>query len=244
MAVRGIYGRPTVCLDGLVDVDGLMGLHDSIVDGCCVSERHHGLYGLGCREKDKYHDMAWAEKAIENLQPDHPHSVAYGQLRQVADRKLYLKMIYGVYSGFYSIPIKVSDNFRKKHLHAEWHGNAKYFAPLIAWIEQLDIFESYGRVHCFLTEHDCVTVEHSDYLPIDGHQAEMIWIRTRLDKGLYVMDRETLEKHHVQGYTAFFNEQDIHGAESSPRMTVSLRIDGVFTKNTRRALGIPDDPSY
>jgi len=57
------------------------------------------------------------------------------------------------------------------------------------------------------------------------------------------MDRETLEKHYMQGYASFFNEQTFMSRAFASH-DLSLRIDGVFTKGTRRTLGIPDDPYY
>ena len=50
-------------------------------------------------------------------------------------------------------------------------------------------------------------------------------------------DEKTQEKHFVGNARAVtFNNSDYHGSDPSDRLVVSLRVDGVFTEETRNKI--------
>jgi hypothetical protein len=124
----------------------------------------------------------------------------------------------------------------------EWTKNAQYFPTLIKFIETLP-FESIGRVLFFMTESNNSTVPHFDVLTeqqriVKPHD-DFIWFTTKNDsKSVYVMDGDTKEKVYPDPTKRFvwFNEMDFHGTEAVPHFSFSIRIDGKFLPDVRKAI--------
>jgi hypothetical protein len=72
--------------------------------------------------------------------------------------------------------------------------------------------------------------------PHEVHQREFLYLQPNSLKKFFIIDEDTTEKHYVDCSAAFFNELDYHGADGVPRLTYSVRIDGVFTPEFREAI--------
>lgn len=108
------------------------------------------------------------------------------------------------------------------------------FPFLVDEIKSWGLFEEFGRIVMFRNEHHSFTPIHKDY----HLQDEFVWISlSKNDKKFFVYDEKTQEKHFVGNARAVtFNNSDYHGSDPSDRLVVSLRVDGVFTEETRNKI--------
>jgi len=130
---------------------------------------------------------------------------------------------------------------------------AKYFPNVVKWVEQTitnGIFEHIGRVIFFVCDADGISWEHRDLSGEQGpkgyspHRNEFIHIRPNLERPFYLWDPETKNKHYINCRAAWWNDQDWHGGDRIMRQSYGLRIDGKFTEEFRKKLGIDNLENY
>lgn len=124
--------------------------------------------------------------------------------------------------------------YDKKHLFSETVNTpcAVNFSWIKDEIESWGVFEQYGRIIMFANEHHSYTPIHRDW----DQQDEFVWIGITDTKKFFVFNEETGEKHYVTGRANTFSNADYHGSDPSSCAGLSLRVDGVFTKETRDKL--------
>jgi hypothetical protein len=110
------------------------------------------------------------------------------------------------------------------------------------------VFKHLGRIIFFKAEHDCLAPFHRDLILPDetdyyDHRHEFIHLRPMLDKPFYIFDGDS-KKLEVTSYSCFFNDQDWHSGGRTNKQTYSLRIDGPFTDEFRKMIGIDHLESY
>lgn len=254
--MHGIHGQGMIDLDPHVDVAGFNALLEECRLGLAMSQWDIGSFGPGVYEKDLTRDLfaietgAHAVGAGQTPHPDAPYLRQVFSKMNSNQRRLYLKLRYGLYIAGNSVYLRApTDNNYLSINRAEatqWTANASHFPGLLAWIARLP-FQSVGRVMFFVSEHLCPVVEHSDghgdpgnraYVANRRHHNEFLWIRPKLDlaKTLYVLDEATGERHPVRGQAAWFNSFDVHGADAGDTMTWSLRVDGIFSDALRERI--------
>ena len=130
---------------------------------------------------------------------------------------------------------------------------AKYFPGVVNWILKMKdnkIFKSIGRVIFFHCEHDGIPFEHRDLDAKNGmnvampHRNEFIHIRPDTRNQFYLWDPEKKIKYGLNTRAAWWNDQDWHGGNRVMAQTYGLRIDGKFTEEFRKKLGIDHLDSY
>lgn len=129
---------------------------------------------------------------------------------------------------------------------------SKYFPNTVKWVESMvgTIFEDIGRVIFFHVESDGIPFEHRDLDAKNGinvmkpHRNEFIHIRPNTKKAFYLWDPETKDKTYLNTRAAWWNDHDWHGGERIMEQSYSLRIDGKFTEEFRKKLGIDHLESY
>lgn len=245
--MRGINGKPFVVMDKFFDIEGLDSIRDDIIFGLArAKDRHWGAYGPNVLERDKYLDVGEVERNIISKLPDwHEDKIRYDSLQNSEDKRTWIKLKYGAYSGYHTVVLRTSKDYSKRNdaSACAWLDDVQYFGSLINWIYGQSAFQSIGRVVFFVTEHDAVSVEHNHEVPGKHHQYEFAWFQFN-GKSFYVKDRNG-HKHYIYKRSAFFNDVDVHGGDPSPRMTFSLRIDGAFSPEVREAIGSdPINPLY
>ena len=67
---------------------------------------------------------------------------------------------------------------------------------------------------------------------------EFIHVRPTVDRPFYVYDTEQKKKHYIESRVGWWNDKDLHGGEVSPKPSYALRIDGIFTDEFRKKIGI------
>ena len=166
---------------------------------------------------------------------------------------LFLKLALGAYDPYQFIFLKTeAGGWETRFDEKTWTPDAELFPELKLWLENLveqRVFKHLGRIIFFKTEHDCLMPLHrdlilpseQDYFP---HRHEFIHLRTNLDKPFYIWDSETDEKILTDKRAIWFNDQDWHAGGRTNKQSYSLRVDGPFTDEFRKQLGISHLESY
>jgi hypothetical protein len=165
----------------------------------------------------------------------------------------YLKMALGAYDPYTYYFLWEEGSWDDRTASRKLTEEAAYFPNLVKWVEQTitdGIFEHIGRVLFFCIEAGGIPFEHKDLDEKNGidvlfpHRNEFIHIRPNTKKAMYVWDPESKDKTYVNSRAAWWNDQDWHGGEVIMEPSYSLRIDGKFTDEFRKKLGISHLDSY
>jgi hypothetical protein len=112
----------------------------------------------------------------------------------------------------------------------------KNFTSFKNWLDNSEIFESYGRVLIFLNEKGTDVLDHRDYFDGISKKDQFIWISPLGTKNFYV--RDEIEKFFVKSRFCIFDNANIHGGDPSPVATFSIRVDGIFTRKFLKKTGL------
>jgi len=119
---------------------------------------------------------------------------------------------------------------------------ANHFTKLIEFIDTLSIFKTIGRAYLIAIDSNGYSFEHRD--PAldpdvdDKTLPEFIHIRPDVSRPFYVYDSDTKTKHYVNSRVGWWNDRDIHGGDMVPEPSYAIRLDGVFTDEFRKQIGI------
>ena len=116
---------------------------------------------------------------------------------------------------------------------------AQEFAPLMDFIETLP-FAARGRMLIIYDESGRAVPAHRDH---DSHDLchEFIWFRTNLDKPFYMLEPNSGKKLYVESHAAWFDTvNQFHGADANGQLSVSIRVDGIFSDELRRLIPFPN----
>lgn len=117
---------------------------------------------------------------------------------------------------------------------------AEEFAPLMQFIDTLP-FEATARMLIIYDASGAAVSAHRDH---DSTELchEFIWLRTNLAKPFYMLDQNSGQKLYVRSHSAWFDTvNQFHGADANGKLSVSIRIDGIFTEEFRRQIPFPED---
>jgi hypothetical protein len=121
----------------------------------------------------------------------------------------------------------------------------EYFPSLIDWINGLvdqDVFSNIGRAYLIALDANGYSFEHKDP-PLDPDVdsnifPEFIHVRFNTDRPFYVYDSVLKEKHYIKTRVGWWNDRDIHGGDVINKPSYAVRIDGIFSNNFKRKIGI------
>lgn len=115
---------------------------------------------------------------------------------------------------------------------------AEEFAPLMDFIATLP-FKATGRMLIMYDDSGRAVSAHKDHDSKDLCH-EFIWFRTNFAKPFYMLHPETSEKLYVTSHSAWFDTvNQFHGADANGGLSISVRVDGVFTDEFRRQIPFP-----
>jgi hypothetical protein len=167
---------------------------------------------------------------------DDPFKIAGKDLtyNQLTD---YLKNAYGAYDFYRVFPI-----LEDKGTPGEV---AKHFPNLTKWVlgfKDAGIIKSFHSSNLLSVDAGGIPWEHFD--PSDGTETpgflpEFLHIKTDCDRPFYMLNIETNERTFMNTRVAWWNERDWHGGLPIYRPTYTLRINGYFTDEFKRKVGIP-----
>lgn len=116
--------------------------------------------------------------------------------------------------------------------------DAAEFPELMAFIGTLP-FKSTARMMIMYDRKGGMVTPHRDHPNVEVCH-EFIWFRTNLSKPFYVQNPRSREKQYVQSYSAWFDTvNQFHGADGRDEMTLSIRVDGVFSDEFRKQIPTP-----
>ncbi len=256
-ALAGVFGRPFVTLDPLLDLTPLTVLHDEIclgltqvpVDYTGGSHRSMGIVppsregevlvdygeviaGLTDEGFEVFRSLADDPAAVD---PRERASLQFGEERAhpLSRRQmLWLKMRHGVYFPwkvyFEMIPNRLWSE-KSSADGKEFTRVARAFFPkTIAFVKSLP-FASIGRCNVMgLEAHDHGTVHHDGEPDGRDEPDHFITFCPGGSKRLYLWNEARLEKTYVDGRAYWFNDHDDHGVDAAPFFRYSVRVDGVF----------------
>lgn len=116
---------------------------------------------------------------------------------------------------------------------------AEKMPRLMDFIRKLP-FKRAGRMIIIFDDTGKEVPAHRDHL---DHEtcSEFIWFRTNKNKRLYLLNQETCERRYVDSYSAWFDTvNQYHGAEATPGLSFSFRIDGTFSDELRKQIPVPN----
>jgi hypothetical protein len=175
-----------------------------------------------------------------------------------AERNLftrYLKMAMGAYDPYIYYFLWEEGSWDNRTEPRKLTEEAAHFPNIVNWVESLQgtLFEHIGRVIFFHCDHNGMPFEHRDLDAKNGvfadngytpHRNEFIHIRPNTKKAMYLWDPEKKNKIYLNTRAAWWNDQDWHGGEQIMEQSYSLRIDGMFTEDFRKKLGIDHLENY
>jgi len=250
--MNGINNKPFIDCQDFIDIDKLKSLNLEICSGIALSGPQAGVYGPGVIEEHKYGSflshktkMQFDSEIVDSRWSEMDHN----------QQNIFLKLYKNLYnpsttvylreprkdvSGLLSYKNKMSPEY------FTWNNNIVHFPKLKLWLDDLigTVFESYGRILFFIHEHDCELLLHRDGVTYYPHKNEFIWFNPTNNKKFYVFDEVENVRHDVESPAVFFNDLDMHGGDSTNSMTWSLRIDGKFTEDFKKKIGISEISKY
>ena len=112
---------------------------------------------------------------------------------------------------------------------------AQEFAPLMDFIATLP-FKATARMLIIYDQAGRAVPAHRDHDDVDLCH-EFIWFRTNLDKPFYMLDPITDNKRYVHSHAAWFDTvNQYHGADGNGRLSISIRVDGIFSDDFRQRI--------
>jgi hypothetical protein len=164
----------------------------------------------------------------------------------------YLKMSMGAYDPYIYYYLWEEGSWDDRTAVRKLTPEAQYFPSVVKWVESLvgSVFEEIGRVIFFHCEHDGIPFEHRDLDAKNGvnivkpHRNEFIHVRPNTKKAFYLWDPENKDKTYLNTRAAWWNDTDWHGGERIMEQSYGLRIDGKFTEDFRKKLGIDHLETY
>jgi len=259
--IKGINSQPYINLDPFIDIEGFSKLHYQICKGLVLAKYKkegnmvkpggcEGAYDL------TFKPIYQALEEYHNLPDDHEIKKIGKEIGEYKNRDqfiLFLKLALGAYDPYQFVFLKTeAGGWESRFEEKSWTPDIEYFPELKTWLENLvssNVLKHLGRIIFFKAEHDCLMPLHrdlilpseTDYFP---HRHEFIHIRPNLDKPFYIWDSETDTKILTKHRAIFFNDQDWHAGGRVNKQSYSLRIDGPFTDEFRKKLGINNLDHY
>ena len=261
--IKGINGTPYFNMEPYLDMTAFDRLQPEIIKGFAEA-REFAKEGTwmapGFTFEEMSYQINWKPiyKAMEEFMalPDTDPIKQAGMTLMPKDFKnfqernkftRFIKHAMGAYDPYIYYFLWEEGDWNHRPSERQMTDEAKYFPGVVEWVLKLKedrIFEHIGRVIFFHLEHDGLPFEHRDLDAKNGvnviapHRNEFIHIRPDTRNQFYLWDPETKCKTGINARAAWWNDVDWHGGNRVMAQTYSLRIDGKFTDEFRKKLGI------
>lgn len=262
--IKGINNKPFINLDKFLDIESFKKLDPEICKGFALAKDYakEGTWMTpGFNLSDMSYTLTWkpiykAFEEYQNLPNDHPikitgQTIFPNDFKNYKERNIftrYLKAALGANDPYTYYFLWEEGDWNKKNSSRMPTSEQKYFPNVVNWVENLvteNIIDNIGRVIFFHCDHNGKPFEHRDLdgknginQPYKDNPNEFIHIRTKTKRGFYIWDPEQKEKHYINSYASFWNDEDWHGGEVSNEQEYGLRIDCTFSKNFKNKIGI------
>jgi hypothetical protein len=268
MAIRGINTRPYYDMEQYIDMAEFERLQPEILKGFALA-REFAKEGTWMAPGFTFENMSYrhnwkpiyeAMQEFLALPIDDPIKQVGATLmpkdfKNFKERNIftrYLKMAMGAYDPYIYYYLWEEGSWDDRTAPRTLTPEAEHFPNVVKWVESLvgTVFEDIGRVIFFHCEADGIPFEHRDLDAKTGlnieypHRNEFIHIRPNTKKAMYLWDPENKDKTFLNTRAAWWNDQDWHGGERIMEQSYGLRIDGQFTEEFRKKLGIDHLDNY
>jgi len=268
MAILGINNNPYYNMEQYLDMDEFDRLQPEIISGFALA-REFAKEGTwmapGFTFENMSYRVSWkpiyeAMAEFLALPESDPIKIAGMKLmpkdfKNFKERNKftrYLKMAMGAYDPYIYYYLWEEGSWDDRTESRKLTEEAEHFPNVVKWIENTvsTIFQDIGRVIFFHCEHDGIPFEHRDLDAKNGmnvtfpHRNEFIHIRPNTKKAFYLWDPEYKNKVYLNTRAAWWNDNDWHGGEKIMEQSYGLRIDGKFTEEFRKKLGISHLENY
>jgi hypothetical protein len=141
---------------------------------------------------------------------------------------------------FFVLYLKYSPFYEKTKDDGVFTDNAKHFPKLLKYIDSLP-FRHVGRIKIFTTYPNTSVMIHRDG-PVRLHKDHNINLFFSGGRPAFVYDERKKEKIYLEKgcKSYFFNNRDFHGVDSEPVFRYTVRVDGVFSPEMEKKLGLVD----
>lgn len=266
--IKGINGHKYIDMEPYLDMKGFDQLQPEIIKGFALA-RESAKEGTWMSPGFTFDDMSYipnwkpiykAMSEFLDLPNDNPIKIAGLELmpkdfKNFKERNLftrYLKMAMGAYDPYIYYYLWEEGDWNDRPGERDLTEESKHFPNVVEWVLKLKgpVFENIGRVIFFHLEHDGLPFEHRDLDAKNGvnvvapHRNEFIHIRPDTRNQFYLWDPETKNKYGINTRAAWWNDVDWHGGNRVMAQTYSLRIDGKFTEDFRKKLGMDHLETY
>jgi len=250
-----INEQPYIDFSEHIDLQEFDSLHPEICRGIATSNHlaFHGLqvYHTGTvrpySQGIKINPLSSVYNDWKKLPEDDPikingNDLTYNQLTS------YLKFVQGAYDHYMSY-ILLDGGFQEDGIGEV----GCHFPRLVNWILNLQTQGIFRILHSATLmaldaggipwEHrdpeDAVTgIFDPDAEPSSKEVSEFIHIKTDLDRPFYILHPTTHERTYINTRVAWWDERDWHGGEPINRPTYTLRINGRFSEEFKKQVGI------
>jgi hypothetical protein len=265
--MHGINGKPYFDMTPYLDMDGFDNLQPEILTGFALA-REYAKEGTWMVPGFTFEKMSYQPhwkpiyKAMEEFTalPNSPLKQAglalmpkdFKNFQERNKFTRFLKMAMGAYDPYIYYYLWEEGSWDDRTAPRKLTPEAEYFPETVKWVESLvgTVFEDIGRVIFFHCEADGIPFEHRDLDAKNGvnvvkpHRNEFIHVRPNTKKAFYLWDPETKNKTYLNTRAAWWNDVDWHGGERIMEQSYGLRIDGKFTDEFRKQLGVDHLESY
>lgn len=268
--IKGINSQPYFDLSPFIDMDTFDRLQPEILQGFALARPYAkegtwmkpGFDLSGCSYTWNWKPIYKAVEEYLALPDSDPIKQGgwnlYQNIKDHYTRNLftrYVKMAMGAYDPYIYYFLWEEGSWDDRTAPRQLTEEAEYFPNVVKWIESMvgTVFEDIGRVIFFHLEADGLAFEHRDLGAHNGvlandvytpHRNEFVHLRPNTKKSFYIWDPDSQNKTHINARAAWWNDQDWHGGDPIKSQSYSLRIDGKFTEEFRRKLGIDHLESY
>jgi hypothetical protein len=268
MAILGINNQTYYDMSLYLDMEAFDRLQSEILTGFALA-REYAKEGTWMAPGFTFEDMSYRVnwkpiyqameefKALPDTDPIKLNGMAlmpsnFKDFQQRNKFTRFLKMAMGAYDPYIYYYLWEEGSWDDRTAPRKLTPEAEYFPNTVNWVENLigNVFEDIGRVIFFHCEADGIPFEHRDLDAKNGmnqtfpHRNEFIHVRPNTKKAFYLWDPETKNKTYLNTRAAWWNDQDWHGGERIMEQSYSLRIDGKFTEEFRKTLGINHLDTY
>lgn len=245
--MKGVYGKPYVCLDEWCDIPTLKQLIPDINYG--IGRAHQSIrinFGVENHTDPNRDDFGGALQTFRRLEKD-PRILKYGTELEVNDPvgfQYWLMHQYPVYEALSYIVIREFDedinlgytpldHASQRQRPLRWTPESCHFESLKGWLMQLP-YETLGPVILLLKLSGSPTIRHRDVFLQDDpypHQEQFIWFDPTQSRQLFVEADDGGEIPLEPGTAFYWNHHDWHGGrERTHHVSWALRTEGVFSQ--------------
>jgi len=255
--VKGIYGKPYICLDDYLDTKPLIDIVSDINLGIAKSRKevkptaaksfqykdtkecckegpndHNSAYYCWINDKDPIRKKI-GEELLETDIDEFETWLMYEYNVYEVLSYLVLRKIDAPFGESY----RPLDNLKENPQTFLWTETVRHFEKLKDWIETLPL-KTIGTVAILLKFPGSKMPLHRDlFYGTDDydHSEEFIWFNPLKSRSMYVLDKETDTKYPMDsGVGYYWNNHDWHGAINDIRaVSWTLRVEGLFSDELR-----------